>query len=73
MAKSKAVARKKSNPVTRYFRETSTELRKVNWPTREEATRLTVIVIVVLVVMSSFLGLLDFLFARTVGFIIGLG
>jgi preprotein translocase subunit SecE len=73
VAKTKAVTKKKTNPVTRYLRETSTELRKVNWPTREEATRLTLIVIIVLVVMSAFLGLLDFLFARTVGFIIGLG
>jgi len=73
VAKSKAVAKKRTNPVTRYLRETSTELRKVNWPTREEATRLTLIVIIVLVVMSAFLGLLDFLFARIVGFIIGLG
>jgi preprotein translocase subunit SecE len=73
VAKSKVVAKKKSNPVTRYLRETSTELRKVNWPSREEATRLTGIVIIVLVVMSAILGLLDFLFSRAVGFIIGLG
>jgi hypothetical protein len=31
------------------------------------------IVIIVLVLMSSLLGLLDFLFARAVGLIIGLG
>ena len=73
MAKSKAVAKRRGNPVTRYFRETFTELRKVNWPTRPEASRLTMIVIIVLVLMSSLLGLLDFLFARVVGWIIGLG
>lgn len=73
MAKTRTAARKKTNPVTRYFRETFTELRKVNWPTRKEATRLTMIVIIVLVVMSALLGFLDFVFARVVGFIIGLG
>ena len=73
MAKSRALAKKKSNPVTRYLRETYTELRKVNWPTRKEATRLTMIVIIVLIVMSALLGILDFVFARAVGFIIGLG
>lgn len=73
MAKSRAVARKKTNPVTRYFRETFTELRKVNWPTRKEATRLTMIVIIVLIVMSALLGFLDFVFGRAVGLIIGLG
>lgn len=73
MAKSRTATKKRGNPVTRYFRETFTELRKVNWPTRPEAARLTMIVIIVLVLMSSLLGLLDFLFARSVGFIIGLG
>ena len=73
MAKSRAVAKKRGNRVTRYFRDTYTELRKVNWPTRPEALRLTMIVIIVLVVMSSLLGVLDFLFSRAVGIIIGLG
>jgi preprotein translocase subunit SecE len=73
VAKSRSAAKKRGNLVTRYFRETFTELRKVNWPTRPEAMQLTMIVIIVLVLMSSLLGFLDFLFARVVGFIIGLG
>ena len=35
------------------------ELRKVVWPTREEATRLTVMVIGVSLVVGAVLGLLD--------------
>ena len=35
------------------------ELRKVSWPTRDEALNLTWIVIVVLVGMAIFLGLID--------------
>ncbi len=73
MAKSRSVAKKRGNPVTRYFRETFMELRKVNWPTRPEAIRLTLIVVIVLILMSALLGFLDFLFARAVGFIISLG
>lgn len=73
MAKSRSAAKRRGNPITRYFRETFTELRKVNWPSRPEALRLTMIVIIVLVLMSALLGFLDFLFARIVGFIIGLG
>ena len=73
MSKSRAVAKRKGNPITRYFRETFTELRKVNWPSRPEALRLTMIVIIVLILMSAILGTLDFLFARIVGFIISLG
>ena len=73
MAKSKAAAKKRSNPVFRYFRETLVELRKVNWPTREEATQLTIIVLIVVGIMSALLGLLDFVFARLIAFIVTLG
>jgi preprotein translocase subunit SecE len=73
VAKSKATAKKRSNPVFRYFRETLIELRKVNWPTRPEATQLTIIVLIVVGVMSALLGFLDFVFARLIAFIVALG
>ena len=73
MAKSRAASRKRPNIILRFFRETVAELRKVNWPTRQEATQLTVIVLLVVVVMSTLLGVLDFLFSRLFGFIVGLG
>ena len=73
MAKSKAAARKRPNIIIRFFRETLAELRKVNWPTRQEATQLTVIVLLVVIIMSSLLGVLDFLFSRLFGLIVGLG
>ena len=62
MAKKKPVTRKKDNAVVRYYRETVGELRKVSWPTREEATNLTIITLVVIVVMSAFFGSLDYIF-----------
>jgi preprotein translocase subunit SecE len=46
----------------RTFREVRAEMRKVVWPTREEATRLTAIVIGVSVVASLFLSAADFIF-----------
>ena len=67
MAKSekKAARRKpKQNFIRRYFSETIGELRKVSWPTRREAMNLTAIVLVVIVVMSMFLGSLDFVFRQ---------
>ena len=73
MAKAQAARRKQANPITRYFRETSAELRKVSWPTREEAIRLTILVLIVVILFSAFLGGLDILFRRLVGFLIGLG
>ena len=64
MAKKKPTktTRKQENAVTRYYRETVGELRKVSWPTRQEATNLTSITLVVIVVMSAFFGSLDYLF-----------
>lgn len=55
---------KKENAVVRYFRDTWLELRRVRWPTLEDAWRLTKIVLVVTVVMALMLGVLDFLFSR---------
>ena len=50
---------KKQNAISRYFRETFGELRKVNWPTWPEARQLTIIVIVVMIVMGMYLFLVD--------------
>lgn len=53
---------KQDNRLVRYFKETRAELRKVHWPTRQEARSLTLIVLSVTVAMSVLLGLLDLLF-----------
>ena len=60
----------RDNAVFRYFRETRAELRKVVWPSRQEATRLTIIVVSVLIALSAFLGVVDYLFARLIGLIV---
>ena len=46
-------------PVVQFLRECRTELRKVVWPTRQEATRLTLVVIAVSVVTGAILGGFD--------------
>ena len=56
-SKVKAKAAKKENAVLAYFRSTRTELRKVHWPTREQAWNLTKIVFAVTLSMAVFLGL----------------
>ena len=63
--------RKKENFITRYFRETVGELRKVSWPTRREATSLTIVVLIVIALMSTFLGVLDFIYSRFFILILG--
>jgi len=51
-------ASKKQNAIQRFTRETVGELRKVSWPTRQEAWQLTQIVLVVLFFMAVFLGII---------------
>lgn len=48
----------------RYISDVFGELRKVTWPTREEAWRLTVTVIMITVAVGLLLGGVDYLFAE---------
>ena len=61
----------KDNRIKRWWRETIGELRKVTWPTRREALRLTRIVLIVMIVMGAILGGLDFIFTKVMGFVLG--
>jgi preprotein translocase subunit SecE len=47
------------------------ELRKVTWPTREEATRLTILVIVLSIIMGILLGAVDLVFSSLMTRILG--
>jgi preprotein translocase subunit SecE len=55
----KTQSAQKQNFIARFVGETVGELRKVSWPTRDEALRLTAIVMVVLIASALFLGALD--------------
>ncbi len=56
-----------------FAKEARTEVRKVIWPTRDEALRTTVIVLIATVIMSLLLWALDGIMVRLVGFLTGLG
>ncbi len=43
------------------------ELKRVTWPTRAEATQLTVTVIVLSLIVALFVGIIDFSFAQILG------
>ena len=63
-------AAKKDNFIIKYFKETRAELRKVNWPSRQEALNLTLIVVAFTVFMAALLGIIDYIFARVFALII---
>ena len=54
----------KISPVS-FLQETFSELRKSVWPSREETSRLTAVVIALAIVAAFFLGGLDRIFAET--------
>lgn len=57
------------NPL-QFFTETIRELKKVTWPSREQTVDMTLLVLGVSVVVGAYLGLLDALFQRVMGFIL---
>ena len=57
--------------VRQFLKETIGELRKVSWPTRSEAWNLTIVVLIVLFVMTIFLGTLDLAYSQLFKFILG--
>ena len=52
--------------IKRFFEESRQEFRHVNWPTREEAVRLTAIVITISAGLAVFLGFFDWLFTNII-------
>jgi preprotein translocase subunit SecE len=59
-APQRRVAPSRPNPIFQFIRESRIELRKVVWPTRQEATRLTLIVIGVSAGVGLVLGAFDY-------------
>lgn len=48
------------NKTKNFFSEVRTEMQKVTWPTREELINSTIVVLVSIVILSTFIGVTDF-------------
>jgi preprotein translocase subunit SecE len=57
--------------IQRWFRETRSELRKVVWPTREEALRLMYVVLGISLAMGLLLGFVDFALSALYSALVG--
>lgn len=53
-----------------FIKEAKAELIKVSWPTRQEAIRLTMIVVAISVAVGLYIGALDYIFTKLVGVIL---
>ena len=54
-----------------FFKQTFGELKRVVWPTREQATRLSILVIIVSIFVGILLGVLDLGFSQLFRLIAG--
>ncbi|MCK4474151.1 preprotein translocase subunit SecE [Candidatus Parcubacteria bacterium] len=50
------------NKIISFIKEAQLEMKKVNWPSREETIRYTLIVIGISLAVAAFLGGLDYIF-----------
>lgn len=53
-----------------FLKESQQELKRINWPSRQETVRLTLIVIGLSLVMAVFLGIIDFLLSYAIRIVI---
>lgn len=68
-----AASTEKGSTFLNFAKDSRTEVRKVVWPTRQESTQTTLIVLVAVVVVSLILWGIDGIIVRIVSFITGLG
>lgn len=60
------------NTIITYIQESIAELHKVRWPTRQQAIRLSMIVIGFVAITSVLLGFIDYLLSQVISFLINL-
>jgi preprotein translocase subunit SecE len=65
--------RKQRTPMRVFLKEVRAELKKVNWPTRQEMIAYTVVVLVAVVVLTSMVFGMDLAFSKGVLKVFGTG
>ncbi|HID31069.1 MAG TPA: preprotein translocase subunit SecE [Desulfobacterales bacterium] len=55
---------------TEFLREVKIELKKVTWPSRKETVASTAVVIILVIIISSFLGLVDMGLSSLIRFVL---
>ncbi len=55
----------------KFFTEVKQELKKVTWPTKDETIGTTVVVLVLVILISAFLGVVDVSLSKIMKLIIG--
>ncbi len=58
------------NKLTNYIKNSIIELKKVSWPTKQQAVRHTLLVIAISLVVAAFLGVIDFILTKVLQLVI---
>ncbi|MFH1868263.1 MAG: preprotein translocase subunit SecE [Candidatus Omnitrophota bacterium] len=56
--------------INNFLKEITVELKKVSWPSRNELFGSTVVVIISIAIMATYIGICDFIFSKSVHLII---
>ena len=57
--------------IIQFIKDAKVELKKVTWPTPKQTMASTAVVIIIVFIVSIYLGLVDFALAKLVKFILG--
>ena len=57
--------------INKFFSEVREELAKVTWPSRDDTVGTTIVVIVLVIIVSLFLGVIDIGLSHIMKFIVG--
>ncbi len=68
--KTQAALNKQGKPRFKFVNDIISELKKVTWPTRQEATYLTTLVIIFTVAVAIVLGVIDYGFSKLMNLIL---
>ncbi|MCY3785989.1 MAG: preprotein translocase subunit SecE [bacterium] len=60
-----APRRERASPA-QFMREVRAELRKVSWPTRAEVVNYSIVTLVVVIILTAFIGALDYGFGEAI-------
>lgn len=63
---------KAANAVSNYLRASFEELTRVTWPTKQQAVKISIIVLIFCLVSAVLLGVIDYLFNEGYGYLVNL-
>ena len=71
VARAKAAVKNFGTRVSKFFRDTKSELKKVVWPSKEDTKQNTIVVLVTVAIAAVVMILLDTVFGGILGLVIG--